>query len=211
MALEALMHTETPTKPFKHHAGHDLECLLNTMITICHYTVGPGKLREAVAGDERIQLNKWFTNANRVDLAATKSIILEAFNSFIKPVLPKYWEDFAPFLFRLIQVTWKNKPFMECENTATHQAYRDILKEALAKYTLEEKDPPAAYAFVPMAKRPIEDSRSHRRSKRSRLGSAAGGTSTLLPRRSASHFLESFTESIEPAWEDPIVAEQLDE
>ncbi len=40
MAIEALK--PTPDNLFRHHAGHDLECLLNTMLTVCHYTVGPG-------------------------------------------------------------------------------------------------------------------------------------------------------------------------
>ena len=165
MAIEALMPTKD--KSFRHQAGHDLECLLNTILTVCHYTIGPsGQLHEAVEGDQDIKFNSWFTMGNQLELASTKSITLEAFNTFVQPILPQYWQDFTLFLRRLIQGTWKDKPYLEHPNVATHQAYHDILKEALAKYILEERNLPVVYAFVPKAKHPIEDDQLLRHSKR---------------------------------------------
>ncbi|KAF8971030.1 hypothetical protein BDZ97DRAFT_1753385 [Flammula alnicola] len=191
MAIEALKPTDN--HQFRHHAGHDLESLLNTMLTICLYTIGPGgKLRVAAAGDDEIKLNEWFTTSRRMVLAATKSITLEAFNTLITPHLPKYWEDFAPFLRELINATWDKKPFLESPNIAKHQAYRDILKRALAKYTLEEKEPLAPYATLPKGKRPIEDSQPLRFSKRLRQSTAEV---VVQPRRRDAHFLESYIES----------------
>jgi hypothetical protein len=102
---------------------------------------------------------------NQLELASTKSITLETFNTFVQLILPQYWQDFTPFLCHLIQAMWKDKPYLEHLNVATHQAYCDILKEVLAKYILEERNPPAVYAFVPKAKHPIEDDRLLRHSK----------------------------------------------
>lgn len=201
MAIEALK--SSPEEQFQHHAGHDLESLLHTMITICHYTVGPGgKLREPKPENEakKIKLNEWFTTADRMGLASVKMLTLEAFDTFIEKHVPTYWQDFTPFLKRLIDATWNSKPFIEAHNVATHKAYRDILKEALAKYTLEEKTPLAVYAFVPKAKRPNPTNNSSlRQSKRQRPNNVEGSSSELelLPRRPVSQYLENYRESVE--------------
>lgn len=130
MTIESLL--LTLNKPFIHHSGHNLEGLLNTILTICHYTVGPsGQLYKAIAGDEDIQLNHWFTKETHLGLACSKLITLKAFNTCIKPVLLEYWLDFAPFLQRLIQVMWKGYPYLKSPNIANHQAYHKILLDAL--------------------------------------------------------------------------------
>lgn len=200
MAIQALM--STSKKPFIHDAGHDLECLLNTILTLCHYTTGPcGQLREIVPNSEKIKLNDWFTTDDRRTLAATKSITLEAFDTFIGPALPDYWRDFTPFLQRLIDVTWNNKPFLQSPNVATHEAYRNILKDALNKYTLEEKTSLGLYASVPVKKRPLnyEGDQVFRNSKRLRQSESGGPSQKRLrPRHPVPKFLESYQESIEP-------------
>ena len=127
------------------------------MLTICHYTIGPGgKLRQPLPGDEKIRFNKWFTTSDCDHLVCAKSITLEAFKSCIKPCLPQYWQDFAPFLDRLIKATWNGYPYLEHPNVATHAAYRAILKEALEMYAQVDKNTPSVYAFVPSTKRPRE-------------------------------------------------------
>lgn len=199
MAIETLK-TSLSDK-FRHHAGHDLESLLHTMVTICTYTNGPGgNLREYVKpteGKKEIKLNEWFATFDRDALAQTKTLTLEAFNSFVKPHLPEYWQDFAPFLQRLIHVTWDKPLLYEATNIATHKAYRDILKDALDKYTAEEKKELAVYAYIPKAKRSIDDNQS-RHSKRSRVGNAENlSAEELLPRRDNSYFLEDYVESVE--------------
>ncbi|KJA18733.1 hypothetical protein HYPSUDRAFT_115895, partial [Hypholoma sublateritium FD-334 SS-4] len=104
MPLESLW--MSPNTPFTHRAGHDLEGLLSTIITVCNYTSGPaGQLRAPLPGDEDMLINVWFTKEKRRYLACLKSIHLEAFDEAIQPSLPKYWEDFAPFIQRLIDVT----------------------------------------------------------------------------------------------------------
>jgi hypothetical protein len=202
MAIQALMST-SKKEPFIHNAGHDLECLLNTILTLCHYTTGPcGQLREIVSNSEKVKLNDWFTTDDWCMLATTKSITLEAFETFIGPALPDYWKDFTPFLKRLIDATWNSKPFLQSPNVATHDAYGDILKDALNKYTLEEKTSLGPYAFVPVKKRPFnyEGDQAFRNSKRLRQSESGGPSQKRLrPRHPVSQFLESYQESIEPA------------
>ena len=193
----------TSERPFIHDAGHDLECLLNTILTLCHYTTGPcGQLREIVPNSEKIKLNEWFTMDDRRMLAAMKSIALEAFDTFIGPALPDYWKDFTPFLQHLIDVTWNYKPFLQCPNVATHEAYRNILKDALNKYTLEEKTLLGLYASVPEKKCPFnyKGDQGFRNSKRLRQSESGGPSQKRSrPRHPVSQFLESYQESIEPA------------
>lgn len=139
MAIETLLSTRD--KPKVHHAGHDLEGLLNTILTVCHYTIGPcGQLRQPSAGDEEIQFNAWFTTESRFALAHKKSISLEAFDISIKPFLPSYWADFTPFLKRLINATWQDFPYIMAPNIATHKAYRKILMDAHSFYSNQQKD-----------------------------------------------------------------------
>jgi hypothetical protein len=146
----------TSERLFVHHARHDLECLLNTIVALCHYTTGPcGQLCKIVLNSEEIKLNDWFTTDDQRALATIKLITLEAFETFITLALPDYWKDFTPFLQCLINVTWNNKPFLQCPNVATHEAYHNILKDALNKYTLEEKTSLGLYASVPEKKCPF--------------------------------------------------------
>ncbi len=153
-------------RSFTHCAAHDLEALLSTIITVCNYTTGPGgQLRTPVKGDEDIPINSWFTKEKIRELACNKSIHLEGFDQTILPFLPPYWEDFAPYLQRLIDATWDAKPFLTQPNTASHQAYRTILSDAISMYQRTEQALPAHYAVTPIAKHPREPS-SHASNKR---------------------------------------------
>jgi len=186
MALEVL----NPQAGFVHQPGHDLESLLNSMLTICHYTIGPGgMLRQPIQGDDRIKFNDWFTTGNRENLAFVKSGTLEAFRSLIKPRLPQYWQDFAPFLEKLIKATWNGYPYLEQPNAATHAEYRRILIEVLEMYAQIDKDMPSVYAFTPSAKRPHEELDSRVRPSKTRRGSKG------VLRDATTHYLESYQES----------------
>ncbi|KAF8342367.1 hypothetical protein F5887DRAFT_887411 [Amanita rubescens] len=179
-----------PLPGFVHTPGHDLESLLHSMLTICHYTIAAsGKHRQPVPGDERINLNLWFSTKDLDQLACTKSLTLEAFNTRIKPCLPPYWQDFAPFLARLIKATWgENYPYIEHPNIATHTAYRDILKEALEMYAQIDKNTPCVYALVPSTKRPREEP-AHNPDRRTRT------RWERTARRASIHYLESHVET----------------
>ena len=121
-------------------------------------------------------LNEWFTTDERRALAATKLITLEAFHTFIELVLPDYWKDFAPFLQHLIDMTWNDKPFLQCPNVTTHKAYCNILNDALNKYALEEKAPLGLYASIPMKKCPFnyDSDQVFRHSKRLHQSESGG-------------------------------------
>lgn len=149
MAIKPLFAASEGTE-FKHNAGHNLESLLNTMLTVCLYTTGPcGELREdSIKPRELIKMNEWFIEKDRGRLAAVKSITLEAFSTYIAPKLPNYWTDFTPYLHRLINATWRKMPYIEQPNSATYEAYRSILKEALLKYAQEENVPLGPYASI---------------------------------------------------------------
>jgi hypothetical protein len=111
MAIQALM--STFERPFVYHAGHNLECLLNTIVTLCHYTTGPcGQLCKIGPNSAKIKLNNWFITDNWHLLATTKLITLEAFKTFITPALPNYWKDFTLYLQHLINMMWNDKPFL---------------------------------------------------------------------------------------------------
>jgi hypothetical protein len=154
MAIQALL--STFERLFVYHAGHNSKCFLNTILTLCHYTTGPcGQLCKIGLNSAEIKLNDWFTMDDQCSLANTKLITLETFKTFTTPALPNYWKDFTPYLQCLINVTWNNKPFLQCPNVATHKAYRNILKDALNKYTLEEKTLLGLYASVPEKKCPF--------------------------------------------------------
>lgn len=189
--------------PFKYHAGHNLESLLYTMLTLCTYTVGPGgQLRENTNDDisKSIKLNEWFSIALRLPLAEKKAFTLESYDTFIQPDLPQYWQDFSPYLQRLINATWNKQILYRADNIATHQAYRTILMDALEKYTKEETKELAVYAFVPKAKRQINNSTSPRKAKRTRLDNDADRDSddaVFIPRGTQTCFLDDYEESCE--------------
>ena len=178
--------------PFKYHAGHDLESLLQTMLVLCTYTTGPGgqllanpKLsaddNDDDDDDDGIKLNEWFSLPARNVLAERKAFTLEAYDSFVKPELTEYWQDFSPYLKQLIKVTWDGPVIYESNNIATHQAYRRILKDALDYYTENETEELAPYAAIPgLAKRPNENPDAGRKAKRSRTDNSSD-SSDLAP------------------------------
>lgn len=173
MAIEALLSTNSTN--YRHHPGHDLESLLYTILTICHYTIGPGgQLRESKTEKKSIEFNKWFTTSDRKDLANTKTVTLLSFDTYIKTGLAPYWVDFAPFLQQLVNVTWDPtaRTLLETPNIATHAAYREILLKALDFYEKEDKELPAPYAAVPKGKRSRAYHLAFPQSKRPRLDSA---------------------------------------
>lgn len=194
MSIEALLGGISGT--YKHNPGHDLESLLYTILTICHYTIGPGgQLREAKSEKKTIELNKWFTTANRQDLANAKTVTLLSFDRYIKEGLAPYWDDFAQFLQQLVNVTWDptTRTLLGTPNIATHAAYRDILLKALAFYEKEETGPLAPYAVVPTGKRSRSQFQVFYQSKRPRLiqhGEISG--EVILPRPSISQTLGEY-------------------
>ena len=195
MSIEALL--GGVSGKYKHGPGHDLESLLYTILTICHYTVGPGgQLREAKSETKTIELNKWFCTANRQDLANEKTVTLLSFDRYIKEGLAPYWDDFAPFLQELVNVTWDptTRTLIGTPNIATHAAYRGILLKALAFYEKEETGSLAPYAVVPTGKRSrLQFQLLLPQSKRPRLiNQGLALDEIILPRPSVSRTLQEY-------------------
>lgn len=199
MSIEALLSGNSGN--YKHRPGHDLESLLYTILTICHYTVGAGgQLREAKTETKAIELNKWFTTADRKDLAKEKSATLLAFQTYIEHGLSPYWADFAQFLQELVNVTWdpSARTLIETPNIATHAAYRSVLLRVLDLYNKEETDPPAPYAVLPRGKRMRMYQHTFPQAKRPRLGDGpVSSAEKILPRPEVSQFLQDYQTSIE--------------
>lgn len=200
MPIESLWRASK--SPFTYRAAHDLEGLLSTIITICNYTSGSGgQLRVFKAGDEDMLMNSWFTQEKTRKLACDKSIHLEAFSTCIQDDLPKYWEDFAPYLQRLVDATWNDKPFVRMPTVATHEAYRIILLEALDYYNMKEQALPAPYAVVSTSRQRsklgpnVNTSRKRQREDDDTNGNSDGPA--IRPRSPRPHFLSSFNELAE--------------
>ncbi len=188
--------------PFTYRAAHDLEGLLSTIITVCNYTTGPGgQLREFKAGDDEMLMNSWFTQEKTRKLACMKAIHLSAFKTCIQPDLPDYWQDFAVYLHQLIEATWDSRPFLGTPTTATHQAYRKILLQALDYYNIHEQALPAPYALVPKSMRskpgPIIVYASRKRQRDDDDLDDDPDVSTIRSRSPRPHFLSSFNEIAE--------------
>ncbi|KAF8878790.1 hypothetical protein CPB84DRAFT_1852271 [Gymnopilus junonius] len=112
----------------KHVYGpaHDLESLLHMVIGIVTFTIGPcGQLR----------------------LHKDKAIDLINYGMEIHEYLPDYWKPFSPYVRHLVSATWPNSdPFSE--SAATHEAYREILKEALTDLGAHHPETECSYARV---------------------------------------------------------------
>lgn len=127
-----------------HEPAHDLESLLQTILAIVCFNNGAcGVARSA---DDSVPTSRWFNEVDRDQLHKDKTIDLLWYDAEIGPHLTEYWKPFAPFLRRLVNVTW---PQMRTPliSSPTHQAYIDILKDAL-KAMHKIDDPLAPYANI---------------------------------------------------------------
>ena len=93
-----------------HSEADDLESVLYTILTVCTYTTGPGTLRCTIPGEKSIPLNRWFWQSDAHELARNKWFLLEHFDEFSGPRLPQYWQDFSPYLKRLVKIFSDRSP-----------------------------------------------------------------------------------------------------
>ena len=125
-----------------HSPAHDLESLLHTALGIVTFTTGPcGQTRVRT---NHVPLARWYNETDREQLCKDKAIDLIYYEKEIHNHIPDYWKPFSPYLRRLVRATWPElNPFSE--SAATHDTFREILKEALAT-NLQET--PGNYAQV---------------------------------------------------------------
>ena len=95
-SLESLWNRD---EGFVHTPGHVLESLLFKMLSICHFTDGPGdQPRIHTPGEPAIPSSCWFRETHPEELARTKSIHLTDFDRDIDEYLASYWKPFSPYL-----------------------------------------------------------------------------------------------------------------
>lgn len=129
-----------------HSPAHDLESLLHTTLGIVTFTTGPcGQIR---APTDHVPLARWYNLTDREQLQKDKAIDLIAYEKEIQDSLPDYWKPFSPYLHRLVLATWPELNPLQSGSVATHDAFREILKDALAHFTTNLPEPPRNYAQI---------------------------------------------------------------
>ena len=134
-----------------HSPAHDLESLLHTIFGVVSFTVGPcGQIRQL---DDHVPHARWYNEPDLEQLLKDKQIDLIFYDRGISNHLPDYWKPFSPYLRRLVHATWPKMPTLS-ESAATHDAFREILKEALEYFaTTNPPETPAPYARITAPKR----------------------------------------------------------
>jgi Fungal protein kinase len=98
MAIEILLEKG---KTFYHHLRHDLESVLFVIIWICSHLEGPEVERKDVAN---LAVRKWSNmELGLRDLGHLKLAHIEDAKRTLLPEFTSYWEDFKPFILKLIQ------------------------------------------------------------------------------------------------------------
>jgi len=128
-----------------HSPAHDLESLLHTALGIVTFTTGPcGQIR---ARTDHVPLARWYNETDREQLRKDKAIDLISYEKEIHNHIPDYWKPFSPYLCCLVHTTWpKLNPFSD--SVATHDTFREILKEAVTHFTTNLQETPGNYAQV---------------------------------------------------------------
>lgn len=137
---------------FCHNECDDLESLLHVILTVCTYMEKPGKLRRPLKKEASIPMSNWFTynKTRRNALARNKIYCLDNFRECIGRRLSPYWQDFIPYLERLVKACWpQTVPINQQSNTASHGDFLKILEEALEDFADEEVYPYAAVTALP--------------------------------------------------------------
>ncbi|KAF8240153.1 hypothetical protein L208DRAFT_1234557, partial [Tricholoma matsutake] len=98
MAIEILLEKG---KTFHHHLQHDLESILFVIIWICSHMEGPEIKRKDVA---HLTIQKWSNMESDLRLLGhLKQAHIDDAERTILPEFTKYWEDFKPFVLKLIR------------------------------------------------------------------------------------------------------------
>ena len=128
-----------------HSPAHDLESLLHTTLGIVTFTTGPcGQIRVPT---DHVPLARWYNETDREQLRKDKAIDLISYEKEIHNHIPDYWKPFSPYLRRLVHATWPELNLLS-ESAATHNTFREILKEALTNFTTNLQETPCNYARV---------------------------------------------------------------
>ena len=134
---------------FIHSEVDNLESILYTILAVCTYTNGPAMLRFSIPEEQSIPMNRWFYKSSQKKLACQKDNTLSYFSKHIKSHLPKYWNDFAPYLKWFIDACWELPTcFLDQPNVATHNKFIKILDDMICHYETNGKQA-ISYAYIP--------------------------------------------------------------
>ena len=98
MAIEILLEKGVT---FHHHLRHDLESVLFVIIWICSHLEGPEVERKDVA---HLSIRKWSNLELKLrELGHLKQAHIDDAERTILPEFTSYWEDFKPFILKLIR------------------------------------------------------------------------------------------------------------
>ena len=127
----------------------NLESILYTILVVCTYTNGPAMLCFSIPEEQSIPMNRWFYESSQKELAHWKDNTLSYFRKHIEPRLPKYWNDFAPYLKWFIDACWESPTcFLDQPNIATHDKFIKILDDTICHYETNGKQA-ISYAYIP--------------------------------------------------------------
>lgn len=128
-----------------HGPAQDLESLLQTALGVVTFTVGPRG--QARAPTDHVPLSRWYNEIDREQLLKDKAIDLISYDKEIHRHIPEYWKPFSPYLRRLVQATWPGSNLFSPSATS-HNAFREILKDALADLSTNHPETPCNYGRV---------------------------------------------------------------
>jgi len=140
VAIEALLRFP---KHFKHQPCLDLESILYVILYFCTYFKGPGSPR--IPTDfpdiETIPLRLWFQQDDVKQIGRHKMSLLVTPKRAILAKFTPYWDDFKPFVHRLITSCFPKLPSFRCR--LTHEGVLEILQDAYQ--TVQEPLPESSH------------------------------------------------------------------
>jgi hypothetical protein len=127
VAIEALM---TFPKPYTHQPHHDLESILYVILYVCTYFKEPNNVRLSTDFPQMssVPLERWFRRDNVKDIGRHKIGMMVTSESSILAKFTPYWDDFVPFVRRLIRSCFPHFPDFVCQ--IDHDGMIAILNEA---------------------------------------------------------------------------------
>ena len=129
-----------------HGPAHDLESLLHVALGVVNFTAGPcGQVRNP---NDHVPLAQWYNLTDREQLQKDKAIDLISYEKEIHDNLLDYWKPFSPYLQRLVLATWPELKPLQSGSVATHDTFREILKDALAHFTHNHPENLCNYARI---------------------------------------------------------------
>jgi hypothetical protein len=130
MAIDLMLHRETPDTPFRHELRHDLESILYVILWICTSMEGPGiERRVADPLFMDLPLRAWFnSDADMLNLGYIKLGHIVDAERAILGNFPPFWDSFKPFVRELLKAFFPISPISGSHITAKNMI--DTLKKA---------------------------------------------------------------------------------